>query len=384
VSAGDFHFDTLLVHAGEPRPRPEGAITQPIYQSSTYTYAGHGDYDSLRYLRLSNSPNHTCLAEKIAALEAAPAALVTASGMGAISTALLSLVGEGEHLISQDILYGGTYHFLHQYFPKLGRKVSFCGMHDLEALEKQIRPETKGIYIESISNPLLQIPDLDGIIQIAKRKGLLTFIDNTFASPFNFQPIPYGFDVVLHSATKYLNGHSDVSAGAIAGSEAHVGQAIRFQNTLGGILDPNSCFLLNRGLKTLGVRMRAHNQNAQGLAETLAEHRKVEKVYYPGLPSHPDHARGKKLFRGFGGVLSFEFRGTPADADEFLGRLRLPSLAPSLGGVETLITRPVTTSHSILPLSERERLGIRENLVRVACGIEDTDDLRADFLQALG
>ena len=376
-------FDTKLIHAGEPRPTIDGAISLPIFQTTSYEHDGNGDYDAIRYGRLNNTPNHLCLGEKIAAIEGTESAVVTGSGMAAITTALLAVVEQGGHLLAQDNLYGGTYHFLKENFPKLDRHVSLFPAEDSTQVEKFLKPNTKAIYVESISNPLLKVVDPFVIVGFAKKHGLLSLIDNTFPSPMNFNPASLGFDIVLHSATKYLNGHTDVIAGCIAGSERLVKDCTRLLNYLGGTLDPHACFLLNRGLKTLGVRVRAQNVSAQKLAESLKTHSRVERVLYPGLPSHPDHDRAKELFRGFGGMLSFEYKGTVREADVFLKRLKLPFIAPSLGGVETLVTRPVTTSHSGVSPEDRRRLGIRDTLVRVSVGLEDTEDLIDDFLKAL-
>lgn len=376
-------LDTRCVHAGEPRPGTGGAVIAPIFQSATYEYTGEQDYNLVRYTRLNNTPNQLALGEKLASLEGAEAAVVTASGMAAISTALLALVGEGETLLAQDTLYGGTFHFLHESFEKLGRKVRFFPLERAASLEELVTPTTRAVYVESISNPLLRVPDLAAVAELARRRGLVSFIDNTFPSPVNFTPAALGYDVILHSATKYLNGHTDVVAGCVVGRARHVEAVTKLLNILGGSMDPHACFLLNRGMKTLGVRVRQQNATALALAQALEKHPRVERVIYPGLASHPDHDRARSLFRGFGGMLSFEYRGLPAEADAALKRLRLPSIAPSLGGVESLVTRPVTTSHSGVPPEERARQGIRDTLVRVSVGLEDAADLIADFAQAL-
>lgn len=377
-------LDTRAVHAGEPHPRIEGSVVPPIFPSTTYEYAGESNYGDVRYTRLSNTPNHIMVGEKIAALEKTEAGLVTGSGMSAISTALLALVGPGEHLLVQGDLYGGTHHFLEEFFPKLGRTFSFYPTQKTGDLEKFIRPNTKAIYTESISNPLLEIPDLAAITDFARRKSLISMIDSTFPSPVNFNPVDLGFDLVLHSATKYLNGHTDVVAGAVAGKKSLVHRVRDHLNHLGGTLDAHSCFLLNRGMKTLGVRVRAQNATALALATALESHPKVERVIYPGLSSHPHHGRAKEWFRGFGGMLGFEYRGDISALDASLRRLKYAAVAPSLGGVESLVTRPATTSHSGMGAEERKRLGIKDSLVRVSVGLEDAADLIADFNQSLG
>ncbi len=377
-------LDTRAIHAGEPHPRISGSVVPPIFPSATYEYSGEASYDEVRYTRLSNTPNHQLVGDKIASLEGAEAGLVTSSGMSAISTALLALVGPGEHLLAQADLYGGTYHFLTDFFPKLGRTVTLVPTQKAGELEKYLKPNTRAVYAESISNPLFEIPDLPAVAAFARQKGLLSLIDNTFPSPVNFNPVRLGFDLVIHSATKYLNGHTDVIAGAVAGKRALV-EAVRLQlNHLGGSLDPNSCFLLNRGMKTLGVRVRAQGVGAMQLATALQGHPKVERVLYPGLPSHPHHGRAKEWFRGFGGMLAFEYAGDLAFLDKGLRSLRYAALAPSLGGVESLVTRPATTSHSGMGPEARAKLGIKDSLVRISVGLEDPADLIADFLEALG
>jgi cystathionine beta-lyase/cystathionine gamma-synthase len=381
--SGRSGFDTQSVHAGEARPFIDRAIVMPIFQSSTFEYWGEKSYNDVRYIRLNNTPNHIALGKKLSAMEGTETAVVTASGMAAISTALLALVGEGGHLIAQDNLYGGSYHFLHEDYPNLGRKVSFFNPDRIEELGKLLKPNTKAIYVESISNPLLKVPDLKAIAAFAKEKGLLTLIDNTFPSPFNFNPTHIGYDVVLHSATKYLNGHSDIVAGAIATSNDLMKRIVPLLNHLGGSLDPHPCFLLQRGMKTLGIRMRWHNDSAKMIATALENHPNISRVLYPGLKSHPDHARANELFRGFGGMISFEHKADNNELDERMKKLKFCALAPSLGGVETLITRPATTSHSGIPKAEREKLGVGDNLVRLSVGLENPEDLISDIFENL-
>jgi len=255
---------------------------------------------------------------------------------------------------------------------------------DVAALEKELARKPAVVYLESISNPLLRIPDFNRIVGLAKKAGALLVIDNTFCSPYFFNPALLGFDLVLHSATKYLNGHSDVIAGVVAGRKALVDKTRLTLNHLGGSLDAHSCFLLNRGIKTLAPRMRVHQENAIALAEALSAHPKTRNVRYPGLPSHPQHGRAKEYFKGFGGMIAFEYAGSAEETDAFLQRLTLPFIAPSLGSVESLVTRPVTTSHSAIAPDQRERLGVLDNLVRLSVGLEDKDDLIADFIAALG
>ncbi len=377
------HIQTQLIHAGEPQPRHAGAVVLPIYQSATFEHQGQGSYDQIRYIRLNNTPNHLALHAVLAAISGAEAALVAASGMAAITTTLLSFLGAGDHLLAQDCLYGGTLSFLNEEAAALGIEVDFIKGNDPASWARFLRPTTRLIYVETMTNPLLEVPELEAVVGFARRRNLLSVIDNTFASPANFRPLALGFDLEIHSATKYLNGHSDIVAGCVMGRRAHLAQITRRLNHLGGTLDPHACFLLHRGLKTLALRMRQHDENALALARFLEGRPEVERVNYPGLESHPQHQRALRLFSGCGGVLSFELQGGTAAADRLIAALELPVSAPSLGGVETLITRPATTSHAGLTPQQRAALGISDRLVRVAVGIEATQDLCADFAQAL-
>ncbi|MBI1862226.1 MAG: aminotransferase class I/II-fold pyridoxal phosphate-dependent enzyme, partial [Deltaproteobacteria bacterium] len=348
-----------------------------------YEYGGETDYNDIRYLRLNNSPNHLCVNEKIAALERGEAAIVTASGMAAITTALLHTVGAGEILLAQEGLYGGTHHFLSHEFAGFGREVRFFDAQDLSALSGLVDKKVKAIYVESTSNPLLRVPDLIAIAEFAKKNGLVSMVDNTFPSPINCTPLEMGFDLVLHSATKYLNGHTDITAGCAVGRKKVITGVTNLLNHLGGCLDPHACFLLNRGLKTLPIRVREQNATAFKLASALEGHKRLKRVIYPGLKSHPDFERAKRVLRGFGAMVSLDFDGSTAEADAFMGRLKLAFSAPSLGGVETLVTRPATTSHSGVKPEERVRMGLSDTLIRVSVGLEDSGDLIADFERAL-
>jgi cystathionine beta-lyase/cystathionine gamma-synthase len=376
-------IETKLIHAGEPQPRIGGAVAMPIFQSAMFEYAGEGDYHDLKYIRLNNTPNHAAVHAKLAALENAEAALVTASGMAAISTALLAVVPAGGHLLAHNALYGGTHDFLTKDFPSFGRSVDFIDGDNSASWEKALRPNTRAIYVETMSNPLLQVADLPAAVKFAQAHNLVSMIDNTFASPINFRPPEHGFDLSLHSCTKYLNGHSDIVAGAVIGRAALVHQTKLLLDHLGGSLDPHACFLLHRGMKTLAVRVEYQNRSALQVAEFLSRHPQVARVNYPGLAGHLRHERARKLFDGFGGMLSFEMKGGLAAAEKFMCRARLPISAPSLGGVETLMTRPATTSHSGMSPEDRQRLGITDSLLRVSIGIEATEDIVEDFDQAL-
>ena len=373
-------LETLSVH-GIGSTNVNGALVQPIFQSSTFRYEGAASYDDIRYLRLNNTPNQLSLGETLAALEGGEAGLVTASGMAAISTVVLALVGSGERLLAQDGLYGGTHHFFKENFPELGRSVDFFSPDIDGDWEKLLKPGTRALYVEPISNPLLKIPDLPRIASFARQHGLVSIVDNTFPSPVNFNPIAMGFDVVLHSATKYLNGHSDIVAGCVVAKRETIRKIVPLLNHLGGSLDPHACFLLQRGLKTLPLRVKRQNENALLLARALEK--KVGRVIYPGLPSHPGHLRAKEYFRGFGAMICFEYPGEAAATDAFLSRLKLAYFAPSLGGVETLVTRPAGSSHAGVAREDRLRQGISDNLVRVSLGIEHPDDIIADFLEAM-
>ena len=377
------HIETKLIHAGEPDPRILGAVSMPIFQSSTFEYAGEASYHDVRYLRLNNSPNHLALHAKLAALENAEAALVTASGMAAISTALLTVLGAGEHLLAQDCLYGGTHDLLTKDFADWGLGYDFIDGNDPGSWKQKLTPKTSAVYVEAMSNPTLQVSDLKAAIRFAKEHGLVSIIDNTFASPINFRPAELGFDLSLHSCTKYLNGHTDIVGGAVIGRADMIENIKHKLDHLGGSMDPHQAFLLHRGMKTLALRVRYQNESALRIAQFLEKHPAVSRVNYPGLESHPAHQRARELFEGFSGMLSFEPAGGVAASERFMQRVAIPIVAPSLGGVETLVTRPSTTSHAGMSKEDRERLGISEGLVRVSVGIEATDELIEDFDQAL-
>ena len=375
--------DTIAVHAGEPRPRIGGAVVMPVFQSATFEHFVDRPYDDLKYIRLNNTPNHDALHAKLAALEGTEAALVTASGMAAIASTLLAVLSSGDHMLVQDCLYGGTHALVADDLPAVGISTDSIDATNASTWAAKLKPNTKVIYVEAMSNPLLEVADLPAVVAFAKAHGLLSLIDATFASPINLRPAALGFDLVLHSATKYLNGHSDIVAGVTAGSTALVRKVRHKVNHLGGTLDPHACALLHRGLKTLGLRVRRQNDSALAIARFLSDHPKVASVRYPGLPDHPQHALAAELFAGFSGVLSFELEGGTPVAKAFVDQLSIAACAPSLGGVETLVTRPATTSHCNVPPAERARLGITDGLVRLAVGIEDTADLIADIACAL-
>ncbi|ETX05152.1 trans-sulfuration enzyme family protein [Candidatus Entotheonella palauensis] len=376
-------LETKLIHAGEPQPRIEGAVTVPIFQSAMFETAGGTGYHDLRYIRLNNTPNHRALHEKLAALENAEDAVVMASGMAAITTTLLTVLSAGDHLLAQDCLYGGTHDFLTQDLRGFGITFDFLEGDDPNDWQRQVRPETKAIYVESMTNPTLQVTDLAAVASFAKSHGLVSIIDNTFASPVNYRPSEWGYDLSLHSCTKYLNGHSDIVAGAVIGRADLIQNVTHKLNHLGGSLDPHACFLLYRGMKTLAVRVKYQNESAMTLGKFFDAHPAVSKVNYPGLPTHPAYQRSCELFDGFGGMLSIELEGGVEAATRFMQKATLPLIAPSLGGVETLMTRPAATSHAGMLPEDRQKVGVTDSLIRVSVGIEATEDLVADFDQAL-
>ncbi|HEX5997024.1 MAG TPA: PLP-dependent transferase [Jiangellales bacterium] len=380
----DQEFETLAVHVGRHGTRPEGSVVFPIFQGTVYESEPGESYDEIKYLRLSTTPSQQDLQDRLAALEGADSALATASGMAAVSAALLSVLKAGDHLLANDVLYGGTHGLLSRFADRLGWTYTLVDAGRPESWSPAVRPETKAFLVESMTNPLIRVGDLRGVAEFARQHGLVSIIDNTFATPVNFRPLGLGYDLVVHSATKYLGGHSDLVAGCVAGNAERVGTVRSVQNHFGGSLDPHAGFLLARGLKTLAIRVSAQNANAQALAEFLAGHQAVAAVNYPGLPSHPDHDRAAELFHGFGGMLSFRLGGGLDAAEHFLKALRIPYVAPSLGGVETLVTRPAATSHAGMSPSARAEIGVTDDLVRVSCGIESARDLVADFDQALG
>lgn len=376
-------IETLVVHGGERRPGPEGSLVFPIYQGTVFAVEPGTDYHDIKYIRLSSTPSQRYLHDKLASLEGAEAAVATASGMAAVTTTLLAHMNQGDHFLAADCLYGGTHDFVTHDAKNLGWSSTFVDAQRPATWAAALQPSTRLLLVETISNPLMRVARLREVVAFAQEHGLVTVIDNTFASPVNFQPLTIGFDVVFHSATKYLNGHSDIVAGCVVGSEDRITRVRRALNHYGGVLDPHTGFLLARGLKTLALRVRAQNANALALARFLSGHGKVREVNYPGLESHPDHAHAKQVLSGFGGMLSFRLKGGVDAAERLIPALRIPYHAPSLGGVETLVTRPATTSHAGMSREDRERVGVTADLVRVSCGIESGQDLTEDFDQAL-
>ena len=376
-------IETKLIHSGEPEPRVEGAVAMPIFQSAMFETRRKEGYHDIQYIRLNNTPNAQALHRKLAAIENAEDALVASSGMAAISTTLLTFLHNGDHLLVQNCLYGGTHDFVTKDLQTFGISYDFIDGNDPKSWEKKLRPNTKAIYVETMTNPLLEVADHKAVVKFAKAHGILSMIDNTFASPINFRPIEHGFDLSLHSATKYLNGHSDLVAGAVIGSSELIRKVKYRLDHLGGSLDPHACFLLHRGMKTLALRMKQHNESALKVARFLEKHETVAKVNYPGLASHPQHQRAEELFQGYSGMLSFEPKGGTIAAEQFLQNVSIPIVTVSLGGVESLLTRPAATSHSGMSPEDRRKLGITDGLIRVSIGIENTEELIEDFGKSL-
>lgn len=376
-------IETLAVHAGERRPGPEGSLVFPIYQGTVFAVPPGTDYHDIRYIRLSSTPSQRYLHDKLAAIEGAEAALATSSGMAALTATLHTLMSHGDHLLAAECLYGGTHDFLTQDTGRLGWGVTFVDAQRPESWTAAITPRTKVFLLETIANPLMRVPRLREAVALARAHGLTTVVDNTFATPVNCRPLERGVDVVFHSATKYLNGHSDLVAGVVLGNRTIVERVRHTLNHYGGVLDPHAGFLLARGIKTLALRMAAQNANALGLAHALEEHRKARQVNYPGLHSHPDHAHAAEILDGFGGMLSLRVAGGGDAAVRFVESVTIASHAPSLGSVETLVTRPVATSHAGMKREDREKIGVTDDLVRVSVGIENVEDLIEDFRRAL-
>tara|TARA_R110000796_G_scaffold50888_4_gene120032 strand:- start:23256 stop:24428 length:1173 start_codon:yes stop_codon:yes gene_type:complete len=372
-------LNTICTHVGQLEDKEFKGAISPLYMGTAYAFE---DIDVKRYPRYFNTPNQVALAKKIAALEHAEAALIFGSGMAAISTSLLAFLKAGDHIVIQKIIYGGTYNLVVEEFEKYGISYSFTDGFGAEDFEAKIQKNTKVVYIETPSNPLLNITDLKAVADISKKHGLVSMIDNTFASPVNQNPIDFGIDVVIHSATKYMGGHSDICAGAVASTEVNVKRIFQLAKNFGGSLSDYTVWLLERSIKTMGIRVRAQNVNAQHMAEYLYAHKDISAVYYPGLPSHPGHDIAKKQMKGFGGMLSFELNAD-FNASKFQKSLKLIKPAMSLAGVESTVLSPTLTSHSLLSPEERKRQGIADGLIRFSVGIEETEDLIADIEQAL-
>ncbi|WP_339652436.1 PLP-dependent aspartate aminotransferase family protein [uncultured Maribacter sp.] len=372
-------LNTICTHVGELEDKQHRGAISPLYMSTSYAYE---DVDVKRYPRYFNTPNQEGLCKKIAALEHAEAALIFGSGMAAVSTALLAFLKAGDHVVLQQTLYGGTFNLVNEEFGKYGIEYSFTEGWKAEAFEDKIKENTKVIYIETPSNPLLTITDLKAVATIAKKHGLVTMIDNTFASPVNQNPIDFGIDIVIHSATKYMGGHSDICAGAVASTAVNMERIFHLAKNFGGSLSDYTVWLLERSIKTMGIRVRAQNENALAMANFLEENEDIEKVYYPGLPLHEDHEIAKKQMKGYGGMLSFELNSS-LDASLFQKSLKLIKPSMSLAGVESTVISPTKTSHALMSAEVRAEQGIADGLIRFSVGIEEPEDLMQDILQAL-
>jgi len=393
VNSNNHHFSTQAVHAGEQKRKPYGALTTPIIQTSTYTFAdtaeildfmhskAAGDPEARdEYGRYSN-PTQTAAERKIATLEGGERALLFATGMCAITTALLTLLSSGDHLVLVSGVYRRTHEFAHSFLSRWGIETSVVPIDDPAALIQVIRPTTRLIFSETPTNPYLRVMDLSRMVEIARPHDITTVIDSTFATPINLRPLEHGLDLVIHSATKYLGGHNDLLAGAVIGPEEILAKIEAARGVLGGMSSPLDAYLLLRGLKTLDLRVRRQNENGERVAQFLEEHPAVRRVYYPGLPSHPDYEVARRQMTGFGGVVSFEIAGDMDQTGRFIDLLRLPYVGPTLGGVESIVEQPAALFS--LDRDERREAGITDNLVRYALGIEDGDDLIADLDQAL-
>ncbi|WP_031425753.1 trans-sulfuration enzyme family protein [Flavimarina sp. Hel_I_48] len=372
-------LNTICTHVGEVHDEQFKGAISPIYMSTSYAFE---DVEKKRYPRYFNTPNQDMLGKKIAALEGAEAGMIFGSGMAAVSTALLSFLKHGDHVVLQKTLYGGTFNLVEEEFERFGIQYSFTDGLDENSFEKAIKENTKVIYIETPSNPLLTITGLEMVAQLGKKHKIITMIDNTFASPVNQNPIAHGIDIVIHSATKYMGGHSDITAGAIACTQEHMDVIWNKSKNLGGSLADFMVWMLERSLKTLGLRVKAQNENARKLAKWLEKNEHVKHVYYPGLESHPDHQLAKSQMSGYGGMLSFELNDS-LDADQFQKELKLIKSSMSLAGVESTILSPAKTSHSLMSPEERKNQKISDGLLRFSVGIEDKKDLIADLEQAL-
>ena len=379
--------ETKAVHGRADLSKKNGPLATPIYQTSTFEVTDNDQqlratHTDMFYTRYGN-PTNTVAEAAIAELESADAALLFASGMAAITTSILALVKTGDHIVAQRDIYGGTTKFLSQWLPKLDVETTFVDTVEYEQHARAIRPNTKLLYLESPTNPTLKVVDLRKVSALAKQHNLISMIDSTFATPINQCPVEFGVDLVMHSGTKYLGGHSDLICGIIAGRRDLIQTIHESRTTLGSCMDPHAAFLLLRGIKTVAVRVQRQNENALRVAEFLAGHRRVRRVYYPFVERHPQRTLAMEQMSGGGGVLSFEVDGSGDDARRLTEALHLFTLAPSLGGVDSLVSIPVLTSHAMISPEQRQKMGITEQLIRLSVGIENADDLISDLEQAL-
>jgi cystathionine beta-lyase/cystathionine gamma-synthase len=381
------HSETKAVHGAADLDKKNGPLATPIYQTSTFEVtdndeqlrATHTDHFYTRY----GNPTNTVAEKTIAELEGADAALTFASGMGAITTTIMALLKSGDHVVAQRDIYGGANKFLSQWLPKMGIETTFVDTTEYAQHARAIRPNTKLLYLESPTNPTLRVVDFKKVAALAKQQKLLSMMDATFGTPINQHPAEFGIDLVMHSGTKYLAGHTDLICGVIAGRHELIETIWATRTTLGNCMDPHASWMLVRGLKTLAVRVARQNVNAQRVAEFLSEHAKVRSVHYPFLKSHPQYTVARQQMSGGGGMVSFEVEGTGEDARRVTEAMRLFTLAPSLGGVESLVSIPVLTSHAMIPAEQRAKMGVTEQMIRLSVGIENADDLIADLEHAL-
>jgi cystathionine beta-lyase/cystathionine gamma-synthase len=381
------HSETKAVHGAADLEKKNGPLSTPIYQTSTFQVTDNDEQVRIRdtdhhYTRYGN-PTNTVAETTIAVLEGMDAALTFASGMGAVTTTIMALLKSGDHVVAQRDIYGGVNKFLSQWLPKMGIETTFVDTNEYEQHARAIRPNTKLLYLESPTNPTLRVVDFKKVVAVAKQHKLLSMMDATFGTPINQHPVEYGIDLVMHSGTKYLAGHSDLICGVVAGRRELIQRIWETRTTLGNCMDPHASWILLRGLKTLAVRVARHNENALRVAEFLADHAKVRSVHYPFLKSHPQYAVARQQMSGGGGVVSFEVEGTGKDARRVSEAMRLFTLATSLGGVESLVSIPVLSSHAMIPAEARAKMGVTEQMIRLSVGIENADDLIADLEQAL-
>jgi cystathionine beta-lyase/cystathionine gamma-synthase len=383
-----FRQETEAVRGGTSLHKKNGPVSTPIYQTSTFEVADNEEQLRVtptdRFYTRYGNPTHTVAESAIAQLEGTDRALLFSSGMAAITTSILALVKAGDHIVAQRDIYGGVTKFLSQWLPKMGVETTFVDTNDIDQHERAIRPNTRLIHVESPTNPMVRVVDLEKIAALARKHNLITTIDSTFATPINCRPAEWGIDLVLHSGTKYFGGHADLICGIAAGRRDLIDEVHRLRTTLGCCMDPHAAFLLLRGIKTLAVRVERQNQSALRIAEFLSRHPKVARVHYPMLETHPQYELAKKQLAGAGGVLSLEVEGTGADARRVTEALNLFTLAPSLGGVESLVSIPVLTSHAMIAPEARRKMGVTEQMIRLSVGIESVEDLIADLEKGLG
>ena len=379
--------ETAAVHGAADLEKKNGPVTTPIYQTSTFEVEDNEEQIRVtstdRYYTRWGNPTNTVAEQTVAALEGTEGARTFASGMGAITTTILALLKTGDHIVAQRDIYGGVTKFLSQWLPKMGIETTFVDTGDYEQHVRAIRPNTKMLYLESPTNPSLRVVDMKKMAALAKQRGLISMIDSTFGTPINQRPAEYGIDLIMHSGTKYLSGHADLTCGVVCGQQKLMDQLWETRTTLGNCMDPHAAWLLIRGMKTLAVRVARQNENALRVAELLERHAKVRRVHYPFLKSHPQYAIARELMSGGGGMVTFEVEGSGDDARRVSEAMRLFKLATSLGGVESLVSIPVLTSHAMISAEQRAKMGVTEQMVRLSVGIENADDLIADLEQAL-